>query len=459
MARSLPALLQDDAEGGLALMNDITTKGWTSGWAARRARRRAGIGELEYEEEFNLSSYPSDVQAALRARRETDAVKLAIRNGIRSENELSDLVFFSRHPERNGRYISSTEPGYSTLSREWLDIRDRIVRPALSAPPGPVVTPLAPLTAEEQAALRQLPPLDQGNFQALRGVIVTYTGVARTEADRGSRVLLRRGLFRVQSALLTELVALAGVTRLPSGWSLATAKPLLVGNTLYNLAFPETINQGGTDRLGGKPDPTCFSASTQMLLARRYPATYVRLARQLATTSIATFAGGVSVGPLTFRSTNLYRSLESVLLQTAFDTYFNQVISAAGGYRAGQELIVHRQVFGATRPPKSSTGFRSSDIVAKFRTAFVTSGGTTRSPELINLCTGVPSVSCGNHSVVLTRVTGGRVFFYNPWANEEERNVMFGRGKVATSGNGERPAESSMTQANFEGQLSTVFYN
>ena len=169
------------------------------------------------------------------------------------------------------------------------------------------MTPLAPLTAEEQAALRKLPPLDQGNFQALRGIIVTYTGVARTEADRGSRVLLRRGVFRAVSTLLTEVIALAGVTTLPSGWSLKTARPLLVGNVLYNLAFPETINQGGTDRLGGQADPTCFSASTQMLLARRFPATYVRLTRQLATTSQCTFAGGVSVGPLTFMSTSLYK--------------------------------------------------------------------------------------------------------------------------------------------------------
>ena len=436
-------------------MNSIAT----TGWAARRARRLQGPGELEFEEEFNLSGYPADVLTTLRARREADAVKLAIGKGIRDENTLSDLVFFARHPERSGRYISSGEPNYSSLSREWLDIRDRIVRPALAAPPEPVVTPLAPLTTEEQAALRQLPPLDQGNFQALRGVIVTYTGVARREADRGSRVLLRRGVFRAQSALLAEIVALAGVTKLPSGWSLTTAKPLLVGNTLYNLAFPETINQGGTDRLGGKPSPTCFSASTQMLLARRYPATYVRLARQLATTSQCTFPGGITIGPLTFVSTNLYRSLESVLLQTAFDTYFNQVINAAGAYSPGQELVVHRQAFGATRPPKKFTGFRSSDIVARFRTAFVTSGGTTRPPEIINLCTGVPSTNCGNHTVVLTRVTGGRVFFYNPWANEEERNVMFGTGKVATSGNGERPAESSMTQTNFERQLSTVFYN
>ena len=78
------------------------------------------------------------------------------------------------------------------------------------------------------------------------------------------------------------------ITTLPSGWSLTGARPLLVGNVLYNLAFPETINQGGTDRLGGKPDPTCFSASTQMLLARRFPVTYVRLTIQLATTSRAT---------------------------------------------------------------------------------------------------------------------------------------------------------------------------
>src|SRR4029450_4717862 len=98
---------------------------------------------------------------------------------------------------------------------------------------------------------------------------------------------------------------------------------------------------------------------------RRSPSTSVRLSRQLATTSVATFAGGVRVGPLTFRSTNLYRSLESVVLQTALDTYFNQVISAAGGYRAGQELIVHRQVFGATRPPKSSTGFPGTSKAAK----------------------------------------------------------------------------------------------
>lgn len=426
--------------------------------------RRTHVRDVgAFEAEFDLSRYPTDAVAALRAGQEGTAIKLAIQKGVRNENDLGNLIFFARHPERSGRPISRSESNVAQLTREWLDIVTRIVRPALTAPAGPVVTPvvtpLAPLTADEQAALRQLPPLDQALFHTLRAVLVLYSGVARTEADRGSRVLLRRGLFRDVSRLLTEVVSLTAITALPSGWSLKTARPLLVGNVLYNLAFPETINQGGTDRLGGTPDPTCFSASTQMLLARRFPATYVRLTRQLAATSQCVFPGGVSIGPLPFKSTSLYKSLESVLLQTAFDTYFNQVIAAGGGYSPGQELTVHRQVFGASRPPKHATGFRSSDIVSKFRRAFVTNGGTTRPPESINLCTGTPGPGCGNHAVVLTRVRGGRVFFYNPWANEEERNTMFGSAAVTISGNGERPAESSMSQGDFENQLTTVFYN
>jgi len=425
--------------------------------AARRGLRLQEAGE--FADEFALSRYPTGLGTALRAGQEVNAVTLAIQKGIRNEKELSDLIFFRRHSARNGRPIARDEWNFSQLSREWLDIRDRIVRPALSAPTGPVGTPLAPLTAEEQAALQQLPALDQGMFHTLRTIIITYPGVARAEADRGCRTLLRRGVFRAVSTLLTEIVTLAGITTLPSGWFMKAVRPLLVGNVLYNLAFPETINQGGTDRLGGKPDPTCFSASTQMLLARRFPATYVRLTRQIATTSQCTFPGGASVGPLTFVSTSLYKSLESVLLQTVVDTYFNQVIAGAEGYRAGQELIVHRQVFGVSRPPKQATGFRSGDIVSKFRRAFVTGGGTTRPPEIVNLCTGAPSTNCGNHCVVLTRVTGRRGFFYNPWANEEERNTMFGSATVTTSGNGERPAESSMSQTDLENQLTTVFYN
>ena len=211
------------------------------------------------------------------------------------------------------------------------------------------------------------------------------------------------------------------------------------------------------DRLGGRPDPTCFSASTQILLARRYPVTYVNLAIQLATTSTCTFAGGDTPGALRFLSTNLYRSLESVLLQTAFDTYFRGKARGPSGYVPGDELKLHRQVFGPARPPRNTTS--GSGKIAAFRKAFVTSGGNTPRWEIVNLCTGNPATNCGNHTVVLTRVRAGRVYFYNPWANEEERKTMFGPAKVSISGHGENPAESSMTQADIENQLTAVFHN
>ena len=317
---------------------------------------------------------------------------------------------------------------------------------------------LTPLTAEEQAEFSRLIPADRARFQKLRKTIEGYSGVARREADRGSRVLLRRGAFRTVPKLLSEVIELTEITSMPAGMSLRNARPLLAGNVLFNLAFPETINQGATDRLGGSGNPTCLSASTQMLLARRFPATYVRLVIQLATTNKCTFAGGDSIGPLTFKSTSLFKSLDAVLLQTAFDTYFKTKARSIS-YRPGDELKVHRQVFGATRPPKKSTFGSSATLVKAFRTAFGPSGNT-RMPEIINICAG-NNAPCGNfnHTVVITRATGGRVFFNNPWPNEAERTTMFGTATVTVSGNGERAGEASMTQADFEGQLVTVFHN
>ena len=410
----------------------------------------------DQELEFSLSSFPSAVQEALRNGREVVASKLAIAYGHRDENQLTDLVFFARHPERSGRLIVKDEPDFKSLSREWQDIRDQLIRPMLSSPT--LTTPLAALSASEETEYASLPLAARAQFDQLRVTIQTYRGVARAEGDRGSRVLLERGIFRTITNLLPDLIRLTQINRLPSGWDLNAAQPLLVGNVLYNMAFPETINQGGTDRLGGTPDPTCFSASTQILLARRFPATYVRYVKELATTDRCTFAAGDSIGPLTFVSTSLYKSLDSVLLQTAFDRYF-KTKARSGSYQPGDELKVHRQVFGPSRPPRQPTSDTMLARMAAFFKAFVVKGGNTPPFEIVNLCTGDPDVQCGNHTVVLTRVTTGRVFFYNPWANEEERNTMFGKAQVSVSGNGERPAESSMSLTDFVSQITTVFHN
>ena len=97
---------------------------------------------------------------------ESVIVRSAIRSGTTDENRLADLIFFRRHPERNGRPISRSEPNSQQLGREWLDIRDRLVRPALAstAPfptpaPGPVPSPtgLLPVVGIEKtsAAFRE----------------------------------------------------------------------------------------------------------------------------------------------------------------------------------------------------------------------------------------------------------------------------------------------------------------
>jgi LAS superfamily LD-carboxypeptidase LdcB len=63
-------------------------------------------------------------------------VALAGAAGYRSVNDLTNIIFYFRHPEAVGRRI---QPHELDLQRAWLEIRDTIVRPALqrTSPPGP----------------------------------------------------------------------------------------------------------------------------------------------------------------------------------------------------------------------------------------------------------------------------------------------------------------------------------
>ena len=71
------------------------------------------------------------------------AVGLAASAGYTDVNQLTNIVFYFRHPELIGRKI---EPGQRALAEEWVSIRDRIVKPALqSVPPAPA--PKAPAPA------------------------------------------------------------------------------------------------------------------------------------------------------------------------------------------------------------------------------------------------------------------------------------------------------------------------
>lgn len=71
---------------------------------------------------------------------EQSTVRQAIAGGTSDVNKLTNLVFFARHPERNGRGLSPSEPGIAALGAEWTTIRDTIVRPLMATGPSPGTT-------------------------------------------------------------------------------------------------------------------------------------------------------------------------------------------------------------------------------------------------------------------------------------------------------------------------------
>ncbi len=70
------------------------------------------------------------------------ALSLAVLSGDRDVTRLTNMIFFARRPELKGRKLLPTEPNFKQLSREWLEIRDTIIRPYLAktAPAKPPAT-------------------------------------------------------------------------------------------------------------------------------------------------------------------------------------------------------------------------------------------------------------------------------------------------------------------------------
>ena len=92
-----------------------------------------------------------------------------IRAGRKDENELTNIVFFLRHPSRKGTRIGADE---QALKAEWLSIRSQLVAPALLSGPeiGPVHTGTPP-----GADLRKGVPADA----KLSPLAITLRGLRR----------------------------------------------------------------------------------------------------------------------------------------------------------------------------------------------------------------------------------------------------------------------------------------
>jgi hypothetical protein len=96
-----------------------------------------------YEAEFELEAELEDLMGVLAQSdlqseaelfapfdllREQAIIWNLIARGVRDENQITDAVFFDRHRERNGRRLG---PDETVLIREWFEVRDQLVRPAL----------------------------------------------------------------------------------------------------------------------------------------------------------------------------------------------------------------------------------------------------------------------------------------------------------------------------------------
>jgi len=93
---------------------------------------------------------------------EAGILRQTIQRGVRDENHLTNMVFFARHPNRLGRKLMRGEPGFDALAKEWLLIRDHLVRPSLSAKSTP-----APLMPSQVPASVQTSDLPTGRYGTL----------------------------------------------------------------------------------------------------------------------------------------------------------------------------------------------------------------------------------------------------------------------------------------------------
>lgn len=142
------------------------------------------FGELETP----VSSFIKQFQEAVRLGKEAAAISLALLRGIRDENQLTNLVFQARHPDRGDRPLARNE---KALVQEWMQIRDRLVRPSLgsaSANRGAQVSSHQPATSSRDVSQQVL-----NNIAEYDNLIDTISAEYKLDSN------IVRGIIAVES--------------------------------------------------------------------------------------------------------------------------------------------------------------------------------------------------------------------------------------------------------------------
>jgi V8-like Glu-specific endopeptidase len=105
---------------------------------ATTVRSAREIEESEYvgegpDPEFDTTATALGVSDALARQDWQEALKLAIDEGCRDPNELTDLIFFARHPELTSAKLDPKAPNYRKHSQEWSNLLEQDVWTAIQA--------------------------------------------------------------------------------------------------------------------------------------------------------------------------------------------------------------------------------------------------------------------------------------------------------------------------------------
>jgi hypothetical protein len=82
------------------------------------------IQNEDQQDPINTLGYPvnfgdpvDQIQNALMSGQWYLALTTAVLSGVRDVNRLTNMIFFARHPGRNGRKLDPQEPGFHNLSQ------------------------------------------------------------------------------------------------------------------------------------------------------------------------------------------------------------------------------------------------------------------------------------------------------------------------------------------------------
>jgi len=160
---------------------------------------------------FKPGAIKSNSTLTARSRGEMGMVHQSISQGNLDENKLTNLVFFNRHKNLAGKKLSPGQPGYDAMSKEWLYIRNNIVRPILNRQKSKRAS-----STELQSYLARMKPVlpaiekYRGNIplEFILGWIKTESGGIITTIPKykaGTKDLNERGYFQISKEESTKL--------------------------------------------------------------------------------------------------------------------------------------------------------------------------------------------------------------------------------------------------------------